>query len=86
MLISSFRAHLSSDPMPTSAVNAVTELRWVLNNCTMPSADFISMHNSIPPTSRRAKMIVCVLQSRSKDSEAEMFLGALNGATDDHKK
>jgi hypothetical protein len=70
-------AHLCTDPLPTSAVHAATELRWVLKNCTMPSADFISMHNSIESGSRRAKMIVCVLQSRSKDLQAELFLEEL---------
>jgi hypothetical protein len=67
-------------------VNAATELRWILTNCTLPSADFIAIHNTVLPNSRRAKMIVCVLQSRSNDSEAEMFLEALNATTEDRSQ
>ncbi len=73
-----------TDPLPSSALQAAKELRWVLNNCTMPSVDFILIHKSIESSSRRAKMIVCVLQSRSKDLQAELFLEELKTSTGDH--
>jgi hypothetical protein len=72
-----------SDPLPSSAVHTATDLRWVLNNCTLPSADFITMHGTLACSSKRAKMIVVVLQSRSTDLEADMFLQALKTSTAD---
>jgi hypothetical protein len=35
------------------------------------------MHSTLAAGQKRAKMIVCVLQSRAKDAEAEQFLEAL---------
>jgi len=76
-------AFCATDPLPSSAVHTANDLRWVLNNCTLPSSDFISMHSTLACSSKRAKMIVVVLQSRSRDLEAEMFLQALKTSTDD---
>jgi hypothetical protein len=74
----------ATDPLPSSAVHTANDLRWVLNNCTLPSSDFISMHSTLACSSKRAKMIVVVLQSRSRDLEAEMFLQALKTSTADN--
>jgi hypothetical protein len=74
----------ATDPLPSSAVHTANDLRWVLNNCTLPSSDFISMYSTLACSSKRAKMIVVVLQSRSKDLEADMFLQALKTSTADN--
>ncbi len=71
----------TAEPLPSSVVQTATELRWVLTQCTMPTADFISKYRELTSggkqPARFAKMIVYVLQSRSRDEEAAMFLQAI---------
>jgi hypothetical protein len=66
-----------TDPLPSAALSTVSNLRWVLKNCTSPSDDLISIHQALDFGNKRANMIVRVLQSRSQDSEAQMYLEEL---------